>query len=94
MCGGGGGGYNAGQASRDREQARLEAEQQRLAAENMAQQEANAATAARRVRARSNTLMTRGAQGGASVPGAAPATSPALTSTIMARGASVLGGTA
>jgi hypothetical protein len=91
MCGGGGG-YNAEDAARDREAARVEAENQRIAAENKAQSEANAVVAAKRVRQRANTLMTRGAkpsQATASQSASAPA---ALTSTVMARGASTLGG--
>lgn len=90
MCGGGGG-YDAGDAARDREKARQEAEAQRIAAENQAQIDANAATAAKRVRSRANTLMTRGSRPSQATSGGTQA-SPALTSTVMARGAATLGG--
>jgi hypothetical protein len=93
MCGGGGGGYSARDSARDREQARIEAENQRIAAENQAQVEANASVAAKRVRARANTLMTRGSR--MSQPATGTSASPAaagLTSTVMARGAATLGG--
>lgn len=91
MCGGGGGGYSARDAVADRDAARREAEAQRIAAENQAQVEANASVAAKRVRARGNTLMTRGARLSQSATGTSPGAS-ALTSTVMARGASTLGG--
>lgn len=93
MCGGGGGGYDAKDAARDREAARQEAEAQRIAAENQAQIEANASVAAKRVRARSNTLMTRGSRMAQQATGSATgAGASALTSTVMARGAATLGG--
>ena len=91
MCGGGGGGYSKRDAERDREAARVEAENQRIAAENQAQTEANAAVAAKRVRARANTLMTRGSRPSQAAAGGTQA-SPAMTSTVMARGAATLGG--
>lgn len=84
MCDGGGG-YSANDAAKDREKARLEAEAQRLAADQTAQATANAATAASRVRKRANSLQTaRGGLGGTAAP--------ALTSTVLARGAATLGG--
>ena len=74
MCGGGGGGYSAKDSARDREAARREAEAERIKAEQTAQATANAATAARRTRARGNSLMTRSMQGAdASVDTAATA---------------------
>lgn len=92
MCGGGGG-YDANDAARDREKARQEAEAQRIAAENQAQIEANASVAAKRVRARSNTLMTRGSRMAQQATGSTTgAGASALTSTVMARGAATLGG--
>lgn len=65
MCDGGGGGYSARDSARDREAARREAEAERIKAEQTAQATANAATAARRTRARGNSLMTRAAPGAA-----------------------------
>ena len=91
MCGGGGGGYSSRDSASDREQARIEAENQRIAAENQAQVEANASVAAKRVRARTSTLMTRGSRPSQTTAGGTQA-SPALTSTVMARGAATLGG--
>lgn len=83
-------GYSSEDAAGDRERARQEAEAQRIAAEQQAQTTANAALAAKRVRQRSNTLMTRGAGSMATAGGGT--TKPALTSTVMARGATTLGG--
>lgn len=85
MCGGGG--YSSGDAANDRGRAKAEAEAQRIAADQEAQATANAASAAARVRKRANSL-TMARTGG----GATPATSSALTSTVLARGANTLGG--
>lgn len=61
MCDGGGGGYSAKDAARDREAARQEAEAQRIAAENQAQTTANAATATRKRRVAINSALGAGA---------------------------------
>ena len=68
MCGGGGGGYDSGDAARDREAARQEAEAQRTAAENEAQLKANASTAMTRSRRRQTSLLAMGAQPRHSLP--------------------------
>lgn len=90
MCGGGGG-YSASDAASDREVSRREAEEQRLAAEAQSQASANATTAAKRIRMRGGSLMTRGA---GRITSAGTRNSPtAPTQTVMARGVSTLGGT-
>lgn len=89
MCGGGGGGYDSGDAARDREAARREAEAQRTAAENEAQLKANASTAMTRSRRRQTSLLAMGARQGV----AAPQRKPTPTSSVLAMGATTLGGT-
>lgn len=88
MCGGGGGGYSSQDAARDREASRKEAEAQRIAAENDAQLKANAQTAMTRSRRRSTSLLAMGAR-----QGAAPQRQTAPTSSVLAMGATTLGGT-
>jgi len=79
MCGGGGGGNTSANLG----QARKEAGARRLAADQKAQGEANASTAARRTRQRSNSLLATGARG---------VTSNASTSSVLAMGKTTLGG--
>lgn len=99
MCGGGGGGYSSSDAARDRAAARREAEAQRIAAENKAQREANAQVAAKRVRSRANTLMTRSARSNgvgtgqtATGGGTQPYSLSSTLMTVLAHGAGKLGG--